>query len=340
MLDGSPFCVVRGGVSGSAHLRWQIPAVRRDILMSTFNIKPYPRVAVYPTSWAGEMMFQQIYDDLAHYTSNVMKNFGVMLDELPDCLQIGFMALWEMLVEQRDFLAEKTRKQTVFFILARCKISTIRYQANQYDSLDALINADWHNTADEHVIDGMQHQQGERWAGWATEIDMRIDIERIMHKLAAKYEPSLKHLVALYYLTTQVGKEDAAHIVTTDVWRWFQKYGIPVQKDVQYEFAEVFLERHSYEPAGELVLVKEHPNHGRFTSPYREWREAYQQGNTAPANALLDRYAHTPCLVLALQAQIDGKTYQQAAEHYGRNYNGFKRHMKRAARLLKEAYAA
>lgn len=44
------------------------------------------------------------------------------------------MALWETLVEQRDFLAEQTRKQRVFFILARSKISIIRYQANQYDN--------------------------------------------------------------------------------------------------------------------------------------------------------------------------------------------------------------
>ena len=148
------------------------------------KIRPYPRAAVYPTGWAGDLSFQQIYDDLAHYASNVMKNFGVFKDELPDCLQFGFLALGETLVEQRDFLAENTRKQTVFFILARCKISTIRYQANQYDSLDALIKSDRRDTADENVIDGLQHQQGERWAGWATQVDMRADIERIMCKLS------------------------------------------------------------------------------------------------------------------------------------------------------------
>jgi len=48
------------------------------------------------------------------------------------------MVLWEMLSKQRDFLAEKTRRLAMFFILARCKISTMRYQAEMYDSLDAL----------------------------------------------------------------------------------------------------------------------------------------------------------------------------------------------------------
>ncbi|MCK6580916.1 MAG: hypothetical protein L6Q98_22725 [Anaerolineae bacterium] len=308
--------------------------------MSTFNIKPYPPTPVYPTSWAGELTFQQIYDDLAHYASNVMKNFGVMPDELPDCLQIGFMALWETLVEQRDFLVQKSRKQTVFFILARCKISTIRYQANQYDSLDALISDDWHNTADEHVIDGMQHQRGERWAGWATEIDMRIDIERVMHKLATKYGDSLRHLAALYHITTQVSRKDAASIVGMTTANWYQTYVVPLLAEVRYEFAQAFLETHSY-PVPKPII--EYPDKsrctGRFVSPYRAWRDQYHAGNTSPAEALLDQYRHTPCLSLALQAQIDGKSYRTAAADVNHSANTFNKHMKRAARLLHEAYA-
>ena len=308
--------------------------------MSMFNIKPYPRVAVYPTGWAGEMTFQQIYDNLAHYVSNVMKNFGVLPYELPDCLQIGFMALWETLIQQRDFLAEKTRKQTVFFVLARCKISSMRCGEYRYDSLDALISSDWHNTAEEHIIDGLQHLRGERWAGWATEIDMHVDIEQIICKLAEKYANSFKHLVALYYVTTQVSRVDAASIAGVTPWNWYKSYVLPVLAEVRYEFAQVFLETHSYALPEPLV---EQPNKnrctGQFTSPYREWRETHKQGYTAPADALLEQYSHTPCLVQALQAQIDGKTYQQAAKHYGRKFNSFKKHMKRAAKLLKAAYA-
>ena len=52
------------------------------------------------------------------------------------------MALWETLVEQSDFLAEQTRKQRVFFILARSKISIIRYQVNQYDNQVVINNGD------------------------------------------------------------------------------------------------------------------------------------------------------------------------------------------------------
>jgi hypothetical protein len=105
------------------------------------------------------------------------------------------------------------------FCLSRCKISSMRYHANQYDSLDTLIKSDRGDTADENVIDGLQHQQGERWAGWATQVDMRADIERIMYKLADKYADSVKHQVALYHLTTQVSRIDATKIVGADPFR-------------------------------------------------------------------------------------------------------------------------
>jgi hypothetical protein len=307
--------------------------------MSTFQIKPFPCVAIYPTSWAEPMTFEQIHDDLAHYASNVLKSYGVLPHQLPDCLQNGFMALWETLSAQHEFLAQKTRRQAVFFILARSKISTMQYQAKMYDSLDAMISDGWHNTVDEQ-IDGMQHQRGERWAGWATEIDMRIDIERVMHKLVTKYGDSLRHLAALYYITTQVSRHDAASIAGMTPWNWVQSYVLPVPAEVRYEFAEAFLETHDY-PAPKPIIEYPDKNrsNGRFVSPYRAWRDQYSAGHTAPAEALINQYGHTPCLSLALQAQIDGKGYRAAAADVGHSANTFKKHMNRAARLLSKAYA-
>ncbi len=248
------------------------------------------------------------------------------------------MALWETLTQQRDFLTEKTRRQAVFFILARSKISTMQYQAGMYVSFEALISDHWHKTADEQ-IDGMQHRRGERWAGWATEIDMRIDIERIMHKLATKYSDSLRHLAALYYITMQVSRKDAASIAGMTPWNWYNSVVLPVLVEVRYEFAQVFIEQHDY-PAPQPTFERADKSSctGRFISPYRAWRDQYLAGHTAPAEALLDQYRHTPCLSLALQAQIDGKSYRTAAADIGHSANTFKKHMKPAARLLHEAY--
>jgi hypothetical protein len=99
----------------------------------------------------------------------------------------------------------------------------------------------------------------------------------------------------------------------------------------------VFIENHTYEEPQELKLA-ENRNKGQFISPNQAWRDQYQRGQTEPAKTLLEQYAHTPCLAGAIRAQIEGKTYRQAALEMGRNPKTFPKHMKRAAQMLSEAY--
>jgi len=84
---------------------------------------------------------------------------------------------------------------------------------------------------------------------------------------------------------------------------WYNNYVLPVLAEVRYEFAQAFLETHSYIVPQPII---EHPHKVRttsqFTSPYGEWRDQYRGGHTAPADALLAKYAPTPCLILALHA--------------------------------------
>jgi hypothetical protein len=154
-----------------------------------------------------------------------------------------------------------------------------------------------------------------------------------MQKLAEKYAHSFKHLVALYAVTTQVTRKDAAALVGIKPCNFHKTYAEPMLQEVQYEFAQVFLERHSYTlPEKQLA---ERPSNGQYTY----WRVQYQRGLTAPAKALLERYQHTVCIAGAIRAQIEGKSYRQAALDMGRNPNTFPKYMKRAARMLSAAYA-
>lgn len=313
----------------------------RDKIRS--QIRPMPRIPTYPTSWNGEMTFQQIYNNLAHYATNIMKSKGIhRTNHLPDCLQHGFMALWLELTKNRDFLTEKTRQQAVFFILARCKISSYRYNDQKFDSLEEMLSYDRRQTWDELTITGFTSPSGwwksvEKWAPWATALDIRIDVERIIGKLAAKYANSFEHLVALYAVTTQVTYRDAAEIAGIPPTTWQRNYIHPMIAEVQFEFAEVFLEQHDYTMPEPKNL--DEPHLGRYKSPYTEWREQYESGYTAPAEALLQQYSHTICVAGALRAQIAGKTYKQAAIDMGRNPSTFPKYMKRAARMLAAAYA-
>jgi len=158
-----------------------------------------------------------------------------------------------------------------------------------------------------------------------------------MHKLAEKYADSFKHLVALYAVTTKITRKDAAALAGVTPWNWHKTYEKPMLQEVQYAFAQVFLERHGYtlpekQPA---IRSQQRPVHVTGTG----MAGAVSAGHTAPAAALLEQYSHTVCIAGAIQAQIDGKTYRQAALDIGRNPRTFPKYMKRAARMLSAAYA-
>lgn len=70
--------------------------------------------------------------------------------------------------------------------MARCKISTIRDQEVRCDRLEPLGAAEWCGNGDEFVITGLDHNRSETWAVWAAHVDMRADIEGIMHKLVVR----------------------------------------------------------------------------------------------------------------------------------------------------------
>lgn len=72
-----------------------------------------------------------------------------------------------------------------------------------------------------------------------------------MYKLAAKYIDSFRHLTALYYITTQFSRKDAAALASF----------------APHEFAQVFLERHYYRQPVVRLLTKR-PSAGRFTMPH------------------------------------------------------------------------
>lgn len=110
-----------------------------------------------------------------------------------------------------------------------------------------------------------------------------------------------------------------------------------MQADLRYEFAQVFLEQHDYPPTAWKEPIVSAP--ARHCPAYRSWREQYQRGHTSPAEALVKAYQGTPCIGAAIQAQINGVSYAAAAEAHGRNSLTFRKHMKRAARLLNAAYA-
>jgi len=101
---------------------------------SRFGIRPFPRVALYPTGWNGEMTFEQISEDIRPRAAKMLlRQYRVWAQDLDDCLQNGLMYVWEQLVADRDFLARKSRFEAAIIVCYRSKSTSIRKQNLRYE---------------------------------------------------------------------------------------------------------------------------------------------------------------------------------------------------------------
>ncbi|HEX9870643.1 MAG TPA: hypothetical protein VGC99_19020, partial [Candidatus Tectomicrobia bacterium] len=58
-----------------------------------FGIRPFPRVAVYPTGWGSEMTFEQISDDIRPRAAKMLlRQYRVWAQDLDDCLQCAIFS--------------------------------------------------------------------------------------------------------------------------------------------------------------------------------------------------------------------------------------------------------
>jgi hypothetical protein len=134
---------------------------------------------------------------------------------------------------------------------------------------------------DDFIIDGFDHSHIIGHATYAEAIELRIDIEKVITEMADKYMDSLPHLAALYYITTEVGPDDAAAIAgrsgTKKCW-WLTS----VVKPMREELCE------------KLELFK----------PRQEtWRDRHLAGVEAPLLRLVARYEAEGNLRMAATVQ-------------------------------------
>lgn len=86
---------------------------------------------------------------------------------------------------------------------------------------------------DAFIIEGYEGRYYTKHSEFSRAIDIRIDFEWTIRHLAEKYIDSFPHLVALYYITTEVTPDDAAALAgrngTKKAW-WLTSVVKPVRE--------------------------------------------------------------------------------------------------------------
>ena len=280
------------------------------------QIKPFQREVTYTTGWAGELTFAELEAQIAPQIANRIKRFGVYGQDIADSVQIGLMRLWLRLVDEPDFLADDTLTRSVWRAIAVCGCTTILSRNRRYHFFSDMEENTGVDT-DEYAVHGFDRRTQiwdaiERWARFATETDIRMDIEQAINAIAERYADDITGLVALYLLTTEAKPLEtiAAHrLPRSSVYARMDQIRERLQK----------------------LLVDYKPRERRT------WRDRFDAGEIAPYLQVVAHYEDRP---LALAA-IYTLTTQAKVRHFATNENERRRvtqYRRAAVKRLAAAY--
>lgn len=197
------------------------------------KIRPFPREAHYPTGWGDALTFAEIRDTLTPSINRLMRYYHYVEVDIPDMIAHGFMRLWEELSQQPNLLATTDQGGAVKWVMYRSGSSHYKkfYRREMYLEDAATRSGD----PDDFMIDGYDHQHLIDHAQYAEAVDLRIDIEQAIRRMAEKYMHSQAHLAALYYITTSVRPDDAAALAgrsgTKKCW-WLTSVVKPMREEL------------------------------------------------------------------------------------------------------------
>lgn len=254
-----------------------------------------PRVATYPTGWAGQRTFDQLYDELIPSFNRLLRYYRNAELDIPDLIAHAFMRLWIDLSADTSLLATVDKGGALKLLLNRTNPQLYRkfYRHELYLEDLATRSGD----PDEFMIEGFDHGHHSSHAPFVEAIDLRLDIERAITELAEKYMNSLPHLAALYYITTQVSPDDAAALAgrsgTKKCW-WLTSVVKPLREEL----------------GKKLELLK--PRQGT-------WQDHYRDGVEVPLRALVTRFEAegNVRMVTTLQSMAAYESCQTLTERLG-----------------------
>jgi len=83
------------------------------------QIRPFLRVATYPTGWAGQRTFEQIYDDLIPSFNRLLRYYRNHELDIPDLIAHAFMRLWMDISVDTSMLAAVDKGGALKLLLNR-----------------------------------------------------------------------------------------------------------------------------------------------------------------------------------------------------------------------------
>lgn len=229
-------------VSVSDHLLADVPfykpdaALDQELRQAITTAQPPERR--YTTHWQERQTFEQIILHPVVRRAAYAKAYqlGLEDEDVEDCVQQGYIKLWERLSKQPDLLTDKGPVWAGIYIAYSGNAKGFhRHYKKSRRFTDP--DFDWDN-ADEHLQIGIPVN---RPLEWTQTVDEQIDIARFMNLMATHYAYDTRKLLALYALTTSVRTKDVASILGIHEKNYATSIGNRVKQAVQSKSRSFFL---------------------------------------------------------------------------------------------------
>lgn len=219
----------RSRTSIQAHIRTQIRPFR-----SEQRTDP-----IYETGWNKRMRLSDLMADPQVRKAAYAKAYQLGLSDeadIADCVQRGFVRLWQKLEKTPDLLADKGPVWAGIYVAFSGDTKRI-FRHNQRQQRFTDPDFDW-ETADEHLQMDSSSNHIQPQAKWSVDVDETVDIAAFMGQMAEVYAEDFTRLVGLYALTTSVQFKDAASMLSIAPNNYNAQVGRKVRQEVQVAYQE------------------------------------------------------------------------------------------------------
>ena len=195
--------------------------------------QPTPLPAAYPTRWGGTMTLEQIISDPQVRRAAFAKagRLGLDGEDLEDCVQQGFIKLWQQLVANPNLLADKGPVWAGIYVAYSGDTKKFhRHNQRQQKFTDPTFG--WQD-ADEYLELGRLSGNMPTRADWTIEADETIDVDLFINTMIQHYADDPKKLVALQAVTGAISSQEAARKLGLHKKNFAASIGNPVRQEVQ-----------------------------------------------------------------------------------------------------------
>lgn len=157
------------------------------------QIRPFPNVSTYLTGWAGQLTFEQIYDDLIPSFNRLLRYYRNAELDIPDLIAHAFIRSWTDISANTNLLSTVDKGGALKLLLNRTNPQLYRkfYRHEMYLEDIATRSGD----PDEFIIDGYAYSHIIGYATYAELSDLVLRFKSQDSKTLHACRKEMKHLV-------------------------------------------------------------------------------------------------------------------------------------------------